>query len=135
MSVIDASVIVPSLVDEGDFGQHARDRLTGISDQAAPHVLDIEVAHALRRLSIVQGVLEAERAQAALDDLADLSLIRYPHGGLLSRAWELRHTVSTYDGVYVALAEALECVLVTANARLAKAPGIRCEVEVLTSTP
>ncbi|MGH8931286.1 MAG: type II toxin-antitoxin system VapC family toxin [Egibacteraceae bacterium] len=131
--MLDASVIVPFLLDEGDFGQQLRGRLTDDSDQSVPHVLDVEVTHALRRLSVVQGVLEAERARAALDDLADLPLTRYPHGGLLSRVWELRHTVTTYDGVYIALAEALGCPLVTADTRLAKAPGIRCEVEVLTT--
>ena len=50
----------------------------------------------------------------------------------MPRAFELRANVSAYDATYVALAEHLDCPLVTGDARLANAPGVRCQFEVLT---
>lgn len=72
-----------------------------------------------------------QRAQAALNDLADLPLNRYPHDVFLFRIWELRHTLTAYDAAYLALAEALAAPLVTCDARLASAPGHRAWVELL----
>jgi predicted nucleic acid-binding protein len=37
--------------------------------------------------------------------------------------WELRNNMTAYDAAYVALAERLEAVLVTCDARLATASG------------
>ncbi len=71
------------------------------------------------------------RAATAVTDLAALSLDRMPHRPLLARCWELRDNLTPYDASYVALAERLGVTLVTADARLARAPGIRCDVEVL----
>jgi hypothetical protein len=65
--------------------------------------------------------------------LVSLPATRYPHAPFAPRVWELRGNLTPYDAVYVALAEALDCALVTADARLARAPGIRCAVEVLPS--
>ncbi len=75
--------------------------------------------------------LDAGRAALALVDLADLRLRRVGHRSLLSRCWELRGNVTAYDAAYVALAEELDTILLTADARLAAAPGPRCEVELL----
>lgn len=86
-------------------------------------------AHAVQ---ITAGRLDARRAELALVDLMDLPLERAPHRPLLPRCWELRQNLTPYDASYVALAEALEAVLITADARLAAAPGIRCEVSVLS---
>jgi predicted nucleic acid-binding protein len=75
------------------------------------------------------GEIDAERGRAALADLADLPLRRYPHGVLLPRAWELRHGLTAYDAVYVALAEALDAPLLTRDTRLAAAVhGARIEL-------
>ncbi|HEX5596982.1 MAG TPA: type II toxin-antitoxin system VapC family toxin [Micromonosporaceae bacterium] len=72
------------------------------------------------------------RAVLAMSDLIDLPIERVPHTGLLRRVWELHHSVSPYDGAYVALAELLSVLLVTADVRLSKAPGTRCQVELVT---
>lgn len=130
MAVIDASVLVAYLTG-GEFAPQARAAL--FADRRrnwAPHLVDAEVGHALRRVAHA-GEISARAARAALDDLADLPLRRAGHRGLLSRAWELRANVSFYDGLYVALAERLELPLLTLDARLAAAPGIRARVDCL----
>ena len=68
-------------------------------------------------------------------DFAELSLIRYPHERLADRVWELRHNLTAYDGVFVALAEALGAPLVTCDARLAAAPELRAEIELFAPAP
>ena len=95
----------------------------------APHLLDVEVAHALRRYAIVAGD-RASAAGAAMEDLRRLRLRRYPHGPLLGRIWELRANLTAYDAAYVALAEALGAPLVTRDGRLARASGIRARIEL-----
>ena len=77
------------------------------------------------------GLLDARRAGFVLYDLVSLPATRYPHGPFAPRVWELRSNLTPYDAAYVALAESLGCTLVTADARLAHAPGIRCAVEVM----
>jgi predicted nucleic acid-binding protein len=128
--VVDASVITRALIDDGARGDRLRLRLAG-ERLAAPAVIDLEVVSAWRRYSRA-GRLSAPRADAALTDLADLPLQRAPHGPLMRRIWDLRHNLSAYDAAYVALGESLETILLTGDERLARAPGIRCEVEVLT---
>jgi predicted nucleic acid-binding protein len=96
----------------------------------APHLLDVEVAQVLRRY-VRDKTIPAQRGQEALEDLADLSLHRYPHDFLMPRVWELRATLTAYDAVYVALAELLEAPLVTCDGRIASAPGHHAVVEVV----
>ncbi|MGA7303991.1 MAG: type II toxin-antitoxin system VapC family toxin, partial [Rhodothermales bacterium] len=96
----------------------------------APHLLDVEVAQVLRRYSI-SGTLDAERGHEALDDLADLAIARYSHEILLDRVWALRHNLTAYDGVYVALAEALNATLLTCDRRMASASGIYARIEIV----
>jgi predicted nucleic acid-binding protein len=127
--VVDASVVVTALADDGPDGDRARDRLRA-ERLAAPHLIDLEVTSAWRRLA-ASGDLDDRRSGLALDDLAALRLERAPHGPLLARCWELRDNLTVYDAVYVALAELLGVVLVTADAQLARAPGPDCEIEVL----
>ena len=129
MIVVDASVLAPALADDGPDGDRARDRLRG-EVLTAPELIDLEVASVLRRVAAT-GRLQERRADLALSDLLDLTLRRAGHRPLLRRCWELRHTVTSYDAAYVALAEALDVTLVTADARLSRAPGITCAVEVL----
>jgi predicted nucleic acid-binding protein len=127
--VVDASVIVTALADDGTDGDRARERLRG-ERLAAPHLLDLEVTSAWRRL-VAAGELDERRAGLAIADLQGLRVDRVRHGTLLDRCWELRGNVTVYDAAYVALAELLEVTLVTADGKLAKAPGSRCPIEVI----
>ncbi|WP_432564957.1 type II toxin-antitoxin system VapC family toxin [Kineococcus sp. SYSU DK003] len=129
MIVVDASVLAPALADDGPDGDRARERLRGEA-LTAPEVIDLEVTSVLRRAA-AGGRLPDRRADLALHDLVDLPLRRAGHRFLLRRCWELRHTVTSYDAAYIALAEALDTTLVTADARLSRAPGITCEVDVV----
>ncbi|MCC5951404.1 MAG: type II toxin-antitoxin system VapC family toxin [Acidimicrobiia bacterium] len=129
MIVVDASVVVTALADDGPDGDRLRGTLRG-ERLVAPEVIDLEVASAWRRL-LATGDLDERRAQFALDDLMALRLERAPHRPLLARCWELRHNLTVYDAAYVALAERLDTTLWTGDARLAAAPGVRCRVEVL----
>jgi len=129
MIVVDASVVVTALGDDGPDGDQARLRLRG-ERLAAPHVIDLEVVSAWRRLTAA-GELPPRRADLALADLRGLRLDRVPHSLLLERCWELRTNLTVYDAAYVALAELLDATLVTADSRLARAPGPRCAIEVL----
>ena len=129
MLVVDASVLAPALADDGHDGDTARGRLRAES-LAAPELIDLEVASVIRR-TLGAGRMDARRARLALTDLMQLPLDRAPHRPLLPRCWELRENVSAYNAAYVALAEMLDAVLVTADARLAAAPGLRCELDVV----
>lgn len=110
-------------------GSHAATDRLGRADLVAPHLLDAEVGSVLRRLTMA-GQLAAGAAEAALRDLAELEIDRWEHAPLLTRAWALRANVTIYDGLYVALAEALDAPLLTLDGRLAGAPGIVATIEV-----
>lgn len=129
MKVVDASVLAPALADDGPDGDLARARLLG-ERLLAPALVDLEVTSALRG-ALRAGRLADRRARQALADLDALPLVRAPHAPLLARVWELRDNLTPYDAVYVALAEALEAPLLTADARIGRAPGVRCPVEVI----
>lgn len=129
MIVVDASVVVDALGDDGPDGDTARERLRG-ERLAAPHLLDLEVTSAWRRLSTA-GALDERRVELAMTDLQALRVARVPHVRLLARCWELRSNLTIYDAAYVALAEILGVAVLTADRRLADAPGPRCPIEVL----
>jgi len=128
--VVDASVLVNALADDTADGDLARARLGRAGSLHAPELVDLEVLSVLRRAAL-GGVLDGRRAGLARTDLRELPLERYTHVAFLERIWELRATLTAYDAIYVALAEALGCPLLTADARLARAPGPTCPVEVL----
>jgi predicted nucleic acid-binding protein len=129
--VVDASVLVVALGDDGADGDSARARLRD-EELVAPELIDLEVVSVLGR-QLSAGVLDARRAQFVVDDLRDLPMQRAPHRSLLTRCWELRDNLTAYDAAYVALAEALDSVLLTADTHLANAPGVTCPIEVLRS--
>jgi predicted nucleic acid-binding protein len=130
--VVDASLLVVALADDGSDGEASRARLRG-QNLVAPELLDLEVALVLRRHTS-RGGMALKRAELALRDLLVLPIQRAPHRPLLARAWELRENLTIYDAVYVALAEVVEAPLLTGDGRLARAPGVRCHVEVFKSS-
>lgn len=125
MIVVDASAAVLGLLNDGD----ARAVLAG-QPVVSPHLADSEVAHALRS-QVLRGTIATSAAERALEVWARLGLQRVGVTGLLDRIWQLRDNLSAYDASYVAVAEALEVPLVTADARLARAPGPRCPITVV----
>jgi predicted nucleic acid-binding protein len=128
--VVDASVLVEYLAG-GEHADQTRDRLLQLDERLwAPHLVDAEVGHVLRR-AVMAGELRSSMAAAALVDLADMPLRRAGHVGLLERAWVLRANVTFYDALYIALAERLDMALVTLDARLGGAPGIRAVIDVV----
>jgi len=86
----------------------------------------------LRRLALANKLLESQAIQA-LSIASRLGFRRQPTRTLWPRAWELRTNLSAYDALYVALAEQLQAPLLTADARLARAPGLRCSIEVVAA--
>jgi predicted nucleic acid-binding protein len=123
--VVDASAALSALLNAGP----ARNALA--SEQLhAPHLIDSEVANGLRRM-VAAEQLAADSGWAALDAFRRLGMTRYPVFSLLDRVWELRDNLSAYDASYVALAELLDCNLLTADARLSRAPGIRCPITLV----
>jgi predicted nucleic acid-binding protein len=124
--VVDASAAVAALVDVGPDGDWAQAELRG-NDLVAPHLLPVEAANILRR-AVLAGGISADVATLAHDDLLALRVDLYPYEPVASRVWELRQNLTAYDAWYVALAEAVGAPLVTLDARIAQAPGLRCEV-------
>jgi predicted nucleic acid-binding protein len=123
--VVDASAAVSALLNAGPARRAlAREPLH------APHLIDSEVANALRR-QLAAGRIDAGQGWAALNVLRRLAVTRHAAFSLADRVWELREQLSAYDAAYVALAEALDASLLTADARLARAPGLRCPVTVV----
>jgi len=123
--VIDASAAVLGLLNDGDARAMLRDGAV-----VCPHLADSEVAHALRA-QVLRGEVTVVDATRAIDTWGRLGIERVGVKGLLARIWELRDNLSAYDATYVAVAEALEAPLVTADGRLARAPGPRCTVTVV----
>jgi len=128
--VIDASVLANVVGDDGSDGQRARLEFRNAGDVAAPDLADIETVAVLRKRWIA-GTVSDQRFAAAVDDLEQLDIDRYPALRFMRRAYELRANVTVYDSAYVALAEALSCELLTADQRLANASGPRCAIRVL----
>jgi len=126
--VVDASLIVAALIDDGPSGRWAEDQL-GSDDLAAPHLMPVEAANVLRRAEL-NGSISTDITNLAHADLCDLPVDLYDYSPLSTRVWELRSNLTTYDACYVAVAEILEAPLSTLDLRLARAPGIRCEVRV-----
>lgn len=129
--VVDASALVAAVADIGSIGSQARERLRDMR-RAAPFLIDAEVGSALRSM-VLRGDLDEDTAESARLLAERMIHRRHPHHGkLTARAWQLRQNVSFYDALYVALAERLDCPLVTADKRIARALPHTTEVEVIT---
>lgn len=125
MIVVDASVAVLALLNDGD----ARRSLASEA-VAVPHLADSEVTHALRT-QVLRGTAREDEAREALGRWARLGIRRFGVVGLLARMWELRENLTAHDATYVALAETIGCELLTADRRLASAPGPACPIVVV----
>ncbi len=130
MIVVDASALLEFLL-QTPLGTRVEARLFRDGDELhAPHLIDVEVTQALRRL-VRSREVSPDRAAEAIEDLVQIDLHRHAHLDLVTRAWKLRDNITAYDAVYVALAEALGATVVTCDAPLGRAPGHRAPVEVV----
>lgn len=125
MIVIDAAAVVAGLLHAGSARRELRSETLH-----APHLVDAEVAHVLRR-QVLGGEVTAAGARAGLHSWQRGGVKRHPMTPHLGRVWELRANVTAYDACYVALAESLGCALVTLDGRLSRASGPRCPITVL----
>ncbi len=130
MIVIDASAAV-ELVLRTELGERVELRVLNPDESLhAPHLLDLEVAQVLRRLTHLKEITTV-RAREALDDYTGMLVERAAHRDLLRRVWELRDSMTAYDGAYIALAEALDAPLLTCDGKLARSHGHRAMIELV----
>lgn len=127
MRVVDASVLIEVLVGTPAGQRLAATVLNPDELLHVPHLLDVEVVHAIRRLTF-SGELDRQRAEDALTVLSDLPLVRHSHLPYVARMWALRQSMTAYDAAYIALAEGLSAVLLTCDGRLARSHGHRARV-------
>jgi len=128
--VVDASVLANAIADDTIDGDVARASLAAETNLAAPDLVDVETVSVLRKRWLADD-LTTRRFRSAVADLADLAIVRYPALPFTLRAYELRANLTPYDALYVALAEALGCALLTSDTKLAASPGPRCRFQVL----
>ena len=130
MIVVDASALLEFLL-QTSLGHRVEARIFRDQDELhVPHLVDVEIVQALRRL-VRTGEISPARAAEAIEDLTDFDVHRHAHLDLLGRAWKLRDNISAYDAMYVAIAEAIQAPIVTCDGPLAKAPGHRARIEVI----
>lgn len=131
MIVLDASAGI-ELLRRSPAGDRVADALNDrLQTIHVPALFAVEVTQVLRRL-VAGGSLDEDRAEQALDDLIDLDLVRHEHEPYLERVWSLRHSMTAYDGVYVALAETIGAPLQTMDGSLARAAGALIQVDLLS---
>jgi predicted nucleic acid-binding protein len=128
--VVDASILVNVIADDGADGRRTRREVRSAGELAAPDLVDVETVAVLRK-RWVAGTISDTRFAEAIDDLEAIELERYPTLPLMRRSFGLRANVTAYDATYIALAEALDCELLTGDRRLARAPVPRCAIRVL----
>lgn len=130
MIILDASAALEALLRTPAAAAVERRLFDPAETVNAPHLIDVEVAQVLRRYAAT-GHVNPARCRAALDDWMDFPVNRYPHAFLLPRVWALRHNLTAYDALYVALAEAFDAPLLTRDRRLAATAGHGAQVELV----
>lgn len=130
MIVVDASVLTHALVFDGERGASARFELASDEHWAAPEHWKIEVFSSVRGL-LLGGKVGESRARQAIETLSTITVAPVSINDLLGRMWELRGNVTAYAAAYVAAAELHDAPLLTADARLARASGLRCKIRVV----
>lgn len=129
--VIDSSALVSLLINEEPYsGEISRRIGENGTTLHAPHLVDLEVLNVLRR-HLINGDIGEERAKASLRALTAMPIVRYEHHPFQARIWQLCHNLTAYDAVYVALAEALKVPFLTLDRRIAGAPGLTCEIDLV----
>jgi predicted nucleic acid-binding protein len=128
--VVDASALLEALLRTPAAAAVEKRLFEPSQTLHVPHLLDVEIAQVIRRYAASREI-DAERGRAALADLADFPLQRYPHDFLLPRVWDLRNNLTAYDAMYIALAELLDAPLLTRDKRLATAPGHHARIELV----
>ncbi|MEQ8437429.1 MAG: type II toxin-antitoxin system VapC family toxin [Ilumatobacter fluminis] len=126
IQVVDASAVVAALVDDSPAGRWCEQALQA-GPLFAPHLMPFEVANIVRRL-VLRGALDDTAGSLAIADIGRLAVELAPYESVAARVWELRDDLTAYDAAYVATAELIGGRLVTLDERLARAPGIACEV-------
>ena len=126
--VVDSSLAIELFLPTS-LGERIADSVFD-EERHVPHLIDVEFASALRRLTRLGG-LDGNAAQRALDNFRDWASVRHGHGDLLPRIWQLRDSVSSYDAAYVALAELLGAPLLTCDAKLSRTHGHRAKIVLL----
>lgn len=127
--VVDASALLAALIEPGERGARAAESMLDI-ELHAPSLLPYEVANVIRRQRVA-GRLDATQVALVRRELGLLPVEYWPYEALADRVWELGGALTAYDAAYVALAERLGATLLTADRRLARAPGLRCEVTTI----
>jgi predicted nucleic acid-binding protein len=130
--VVDTSAVLAALAGR-PRPEDLRARLAQDGDLHAPHLIDVEVVHALRRLVRARHLTE-DRAVDVRTDFGDLAIVRYPHHPLADRMWELRHNLSAYDAAFVVLSEMLGVPLITCQRRLAGSSGHAAQIELFATS-
>ena len=124
--MVDASALVAFLIDEGADGMWARTALSN-GDLRGPELLLVESSNIIRRLERIGNVTDSV-ATVAHRDLVEHEIDLYQFAPFADRVWALRHNLTSYDAWYVALAESLDCPLVTLDRRMSHASGPTCEI-------
>ena len=127
MIVVDTSAVVDLLL-EAPPNTSLIGRLGKVTEMHVPHLVDVEFLSVVRRLE-GRGLLTVEQAELSMRKLSQLPLHRYPHGSLSNRVWHLRHSLTAYDGQYVALAEILGLPLVTCDIKMSNTHGHHAVIE------
>lgn len=132
MIVIDASALIEALLGT-EIGLEILDRCAG-SDLHAPHLIDLEVSNVLRRM-VRRGVVPPAQGSAVVESFASSFVERWDHREFLVRAWQLRDQLSSYDAVYIAMAEILDAPLITSDAGMKAAIAHKAHVELFRPRP
>lgn len=132
MIVVDASALLETLLQTDRAARLMERMFDPITSLHAPCLVDIEVIHAFRRL-VQRKDITVVRAEEGLSDFAQLPIERHSHQALTRRIWQLRDSMTAYDGAYVALAEALDAPLLTCDAKLAHAHGHRAKIDLIAN--
>ena len=133
MIVVDASAMIYALANDQEIGDRVRGALSMHQEWVGPAHLTAELAHGLRGM-VRGGKIEQDRAESALREYFDLDVqLIASDFDAVERAWKLRHNLSAYDALYVALAEQHRLPLLTTDARIEASGVARCEIMTVRS--